>query len=121
MINAKKKGNHGENEFANWLYEHGFKAWRNGSSGGGMYKGDINNSMDCTFEVKTVKKINLLKAWQQVARDSSTAHNSPVLAIRFDNMPKREWLMVVHSEDWVDMKKQLSKPATELVKAADKQ
>lgn len=105
-MNAKKKGNHGENEFANWLQEKGIKAWRNSSSGAGLYKGDINNSIDCTFEVKTVKKINLLKAWQQVSRDSSVAHNSPVLAIRFDGMPKREWLMVISSEDWIEFYQQ---------------
>ena len=104
-MNAKKKGNHGENEFANWLFGHGVKAFRNGSSGAGMYKGDVNNSIDCTFEVKTVKKINLLQAWQQVNRDSSVAHNMPVLAIRFDNMPKREWLIVSHSEDFIEMLK----------------
>jgi len=101
-MNAKKKGNHGENEFANWLYENGIKAWRNGSSGAGMYKGDINNSMDCTFEIKTVKKINLLKAWQQVSKDASTVHNQPVLAIHFDGMGKREWLIVTHSNDWIE-------------------
>lgn len=105
MINAKKKGNRGENEFANWLHENGFKAWRNGSSGAGLYKGDINNSMDMTFEVKTVKKLNLLKAWQQVSRDASIAHNSPALAIHFDGMGKREWLMVIHSEDFLELKK----------------
>jgi Holliday junction resolvase len=102
-MNVKKKGNHGENEFANWLQENGIKAWRNGSSGAGLYKGDINNSIDCTFEVKTVKKINLLKAWGQVSRDSSIAHNSPVLAIHFDGMGKRQWLIVIHSEDWIDL------------------
>jgi 3D (Asp-Asp-Asp) domain-containing protein len=63
MINVKKKGNKGENAFANWLYSHGFKAWRNGSSGSGLYKGDINN------------------------------------------MPKDEWLMVIHSEDWIHLMK----------------
>jgi len=105
MINAKKKGNSGENAFANWLFSHGFKAWRNGSSGAGMYKGDINNGMDITFEVKTVKKINLLKCYQQVCRDASIAKNSPVLAIRFDNMPKNNWLMVVNSEDWIYLMK----------------
>lgn len=100
-MNAKKKGNHGENEFANWLQENGVKAWRNGSSGAGQYKGDINNSLDCTFEVKTVKRINLQEAWRQVNRDASVAHNTPVLAIRFDNMPKRNWLIVINSEDWI--------------------
>lgn len=104
-MNSKKKGNHGENEFSNWLQSHGVKAWRNSSSGAGLYKGDINNSIDCTFEVKTVKKINLLEAWQQVNRDASIAHNQPVLAVRFDHMPKREWLVTMHSEDFIEMLK----------------
>ena len=102
-MNVKKKGNHGENEFANWLQDNGIKAWRNSSSGAGLYKGDINNSLDYTFEIKTVKRINLQEAWRQVNKDSSIAHNTPVLAIHFDNMPKREWLMVMHSEDWLDL------------------
>lgn len=106
-MNAKKKGNHGENEFANWLHEKGVKAYRNSSSGAGMYKGDINNSVDCTFEIKTVKKINLKDAWYQVNRDASIAHNMPVLAIRFDGMPKREWLVVTHSEDFIEMLKRM--------------
>jgi Holliday junction resolvase len=104
-MNVKKKGNAGENAFANWLHSKGVKAWRNGSSGAGMYKGDINNSIDCTFEVKTVKKINLKEAWYQVNRDASIARNMPVLSIRFDGMPKDEWLMVTHSEDFIEMLK----------------
>ena len=101
-MNAKKKGNHGENEFANWLHENGLPAWRNSSSGAGLYKGDINNSLDITFEIKTVKKINLQDAWWQVQKDSSVAHNSPVLAIHFDGMGKKQWLCVIHSEDFID-------------------
>ena len=104
-MNNKKKGNHGENEFANWLHEHGVKAYRNGRSGAGMYKGDINNSVDCTFEVKTVKKLSVLEAWQQVNRDASIAHNMPVLAVHYNNMPKREWLITIHSEDFIEMLK----------------
>ncbi len=102
-MNSKKKGNAGENNFANWFYSKGMKAWRNGSSGGGMYKGDINNSHDLTIEIKTVKKINLLEAWQQVNRDSGVAHNTPVLAVHFDHMPKDSWLMVMESSDWIEL------------------
>jgi len=104
-MNAKKKGNHGENLFANWLFSHGIKAWRNGSSGAGLYKGDINNGIDVTFEIKTVKKINLKDAWYQVNKDASIAHNMPVLAIHFDGMAKNQWLMVTHSEDFIEMLK----------------
>lgn len=102
-MNVKKKGNAGENAFANWLHSHGVKAYRNGSSGAGLHKGDINNNVDCTFEVKTVKKINLMEAWRQVSKDASIAHNQPILAIRFDNMPKNEWLITMHSEDFIEI------------------
>lgn len=107
MINAKKKGNHGEHELAHWLVDNGIKAFRNSMSGGSVWKGDIANPLDLTIEVKTVKKINLLEAWRQVNRDASIAHNSPLLAIHFDNMPKQEWFMVLHSEDWLGMIKEI--------------
>jgi len=107
MINTKKKGNKGEHEFAHWLEDNGIKAFRNSMSGGSVWKGDIANNLDLTIEVKTVKKINLMEAWRQVERDSSIAHNSPLLAIHFDGFPKREWLMVIHSDDWLDMIKKL--------------
>lgn len=102
-MNAKKKGNAGENALANWLQSRGISAYRNGASGATAYKGDVNNSLDLTIEVKTVKRINLMDAWRQVARDSAKARNSPLLAIHFDGMPKDEWLITIHSEDWLEM------------------
>ena len=104
-MNAKKKGNHGEHEFAHFLMESGIKAFRNSMSGGSVWKGDIANDLDLTIEVKTVKKINLQEAWRQVSRDASTARNSPLLAIHFDNMPKKSWLMVMDSGDWLELLK----------------
>lgn len=102
-MNAKRKGNAGEHSFAHWLMSKGIKAFRNSMSGGSIWKGDIANDLDLTIEVKTVKKINLQEAWRQVERDASIAHNSPVLCIRFDKMPKDQWLIVLHSEDWADL------------------
>lgn len=102
MVNAKKKGNTGEHEFSHFLQGHGFRAFRNSMSGGSVWKGDIANDLDLTIEVKTVKKINLMEAWKQVNRDASIAHNSPILAIRFDHMPKGQWLITMHSEDFVE-------------------
>ena len=107
MVQSKKKGNAGEHAFAHWLISHGFKAFRNTMSGGSVWKGDIANSLDLTIEVKTVKKINLMEAWRQVHRDASIAHNSPLLAIRFDHMPPKEWLITIHSEDYIAMQKEL--------------
>ncbi len=104
-MNAKKKGNAGEHAFAHWLVSNGIKAFRNAMSGGSVWKGDIANNLDLTIEIKTVKKINLMEAWRQVNRDASIAHNSPLLAIRFDGMPRDEWLMVLHSNDWVELVK----------------
>lgn len=71
-------------------------------SGGSIWKGDIANNLDLTIEVKTVKKLNLQECWRQVERDASIAHNSPVLAIKFDKMPKNEWLIVLHSDDFIE-------------------
>ena len=43
-INAKKKGNKGENNWANWLIDNGIKAWRDTQSGGGTReKADVGN------------------------------------------------------------------------------
>lgn len=103
MTNAKRKGNSGEHAFARFLESHGLSAHRNTMSGGSIWKGDIGNSFNATIEVKTVKKINLQEAWRQVAKDSAVARNMPLLAIRFDRMPEGEWLIVTHSEDWIDL------------------
>ena len=108
-MNVKKKGNHGENTFANWMQANGIKMYRNSSSGSGMQKGDINNNLDMTIEIKTVKKLNLQEAWYQVNRDASIAHNMPVLAVHYDGMQKDTWLVVIHSNDWLEYVKDIKK------------
>lgn len=102
---VKDKGNDGELRFAAFLRDHGLKAFKQASSGAHASKGDITNSIDCTIEVKTVAKINLKEAWGQVEGDASMARNQPVLAIQYDGMRPNEWLMVMHSEDWVELMK----------------
>ena len=62
-MSSKKKGNAGENKFANWLQSRGIKAYKNSSSGGNEWKSDVHNSLGINFEVKTCKKINLKKCW----------------------------------------------------------
>ena len=104
-MNVKKKGNHGENVFAEFLRDNGFKAFRDSASGGAQHKSDIVNGLDYSMEVKTVKGINLKEAWKQVSRDSSIAHNSPLLAIHFDGMPEKTWIMCLSSEDWIENEK----------------
>src|SRR5574343_86523 len=85
MINAKKKGNRGEN---------------------------ILNGMDYSMEIKTVKKLNLKEAWKQVNRDASIAHNSPLLAVHFDGMPEKEWIVCISSADWIEIEKELRQVST---------
>lgn len=102
-VNAKRKGNAGEHKFANWLQSKGIKAYKNSSSGGNQWKSDIHNNIGINFEIKTVKRINLQEAWKQTDHDSSLARSTPMLGIHFDGMPENEWLMVLHSEDWIHL------------------
>lgn len=102
-MNNKRKGNQGQSDFANFMQAHGFRCQSDGSrSGGGEWKGDIHNELGMSIEVKTCKKINLNECWKQTDRDAQTSRTMPVLAIHFDHMPQGSWLMVTHSEDWVE-------------------
>lgn len=111
MINAKKKGNKGENAFANWLIKNGIKAWRDGASGGGHNeKADIGNNLNLHFEVKTVKRIGLMEVWKKALLECQKTHNLPVLAIHFDGMPEEEWLMVISSQHFLELLQGESEP-----------
>lgn len=105
MTNAKKKGNRNENDLANWLKSHGFKATKDPSSGSFIERGDIANNLDLTIETKAAKKVELMKWWKQVEFAATQQRNSPALFIHVDGMPKGEWLVVLHSEDWADLMK----------------
>lgn len=102
-INVKKKGNRGENTFAEWLRSKGIKAYRDSASGGGNgNKSDIATDSEFGFEVKTVKALNLKKAWQQCDTCAGMNKTVPVLAVHFDGMPKDDWLMVMNNHDWIE-------------------
>lgn len=103
-MNAKKKGNAGENNFANWLRENNIcNGYRNSSSGSNIVKSDVNNDLGINFEVKTVKKLNLQEAYKQSKRDAEMSHSIPYVVIHFDGMPKDTWLMVMNNWDWADL------------------
>ena len=112
MVNAKKKGNHGENLFANWLQNQGIKAFRNSRSGAGINKSDVHNALNANFEVKTCKKAKLAEWWKQTSRDSNLTHSTPYLAIHLDGMPENKWLMVLDNDDWAEL---IMKPEDEKV------
>lgn len=111
MINSKKKGNAWENKLANWLAENGYPAYKEGMSGGGnRHKGDIINSLDMTIESKAYKNIQLPAWWKQVETSARIHGNTPVLFIHQDGMPDKEWLVVMHSNDWIEMLKGEKEP-----------
>jgi len=121
MINAKKKGNRGENNFANWLYDNGIKAFKDGQSGGGnREKSDVGNDIDFHFEVKTVKNLSLQKAWRQAVRDSGKSHNTPAVVIHYDGMPKDEWLIVMDNHSWLELVKKNMDLGKEFIDPKDK-
>ena len=63
-INAKRKGNNGELDFAAWLRSKGVKDYRDSASGGGNgNKSDISTDTEFGFEVTKVAKLNLQEAW----------------------------------------------------------
>jgi Holliday junction resolvase len=106
MANAKKKGNIWENKLANWLRSHGFKATKDPSSGSHSERGDIVNEMNLTIESKSCKTVKLMEWWKQVDYAASQQKNEPALFIHVDGMRDNEWLVVMHSEDWIEhMKK----------------
>lgn len=106
MTNSKKKGNAWENRLAAWLASHGFRAWKDGASGGGnREKGDVGNGLDMTIESKAAKTVLLMQWWRQVCSAASKHRNSPVLFIHQDGMGEGQWLVVMHSEDWAEMLK----------------
>lgn len=105
MTNAKKKGNQWENKLANWLRSHGFKATKDPSSGSHSERGDIVNDLNLTIESKAAKTVKLMEWWKQVDYAASQQRNEPVLFIHVDGMGDDEWLVVMHSEDWVERMK----------------
>ena len=111
-LNSKKKGNKGENAFSAWLRSHGINAFRDSASGGGSTtKSDIHNSINAHIEVKTTKKINLLKIWKKAINDAGL-HNTAYLAVHFDSRPANEWLMVMDNHDWLELIKKSQEPKT---------
>lgn len=104
MVNSKKKGNKGENDFANWLRNQGIdNASRNSSSGANDVKSDVINSLGINFEVKTVKSLNIHKAFEQSVNDSIMSSTIPYVVVHYDGMPKDTWYMIMYNHDWTDL------------------
>ena len=104
MINSKKKGNHFENVWANWLKDNGIKAYKDPMSGGGdRERGDVSNDLNIHMEVKAVAGINLQKVWKKALLECKKTHNNPLIAIHFNGMPEQDFLVVISNHDWLEL------------------
>ena len=52
--------------------------------------------------------------WRQTEKNALTQGNAPVLFIHQDGMPDMEWLVVMNSNDWIELVKGSKEPAPEL-------
>ena len=102
-INSKKKGNHFENLWANWLRDQGIKASRDAYSGGGdREKSDVANNLGYNFEVKAVKKLHLQKAWRQSVK-AAGVHNTPCVVTHFDGMAQDQFLITIDNWHFLEL------------------
>src|SRR3990167_5062867 len=78
---AVHKGRILENFVAEELRKSGLdvRARRTFGSGGGIEKGDINNSLGLNIECKNTKRLDFKNAWKQCQRDAGMSHTEPVL------------------------------------------
>ena len=123
MANGKKKGNKGEREVANW-----FKKWtgydftRIPASGGLRWKNvkDTVGDIICTddkhsgrfpFSVESKKykeieilpciigqKANTLTFWEQAKDDGDRGGKEPILFMRYNNMKRNTYFVVVNED-----------------------
>ena len=118
MIGSKKKGNAGENAWSNWLNDQGIRAWKDSMSGGGnREKSDVGNSLNHHYEVKTVKHLNVQKAWQKAVIDAGKAQNIAHLIVHYDGMPKDNWIIMLSNWDWLEL---IKKPQEEKVETENR-
>jgi hypothetical protein len=98
MINSCQKGKRGERMWRDELIAHGYTARRGQQFAGGNTSPDVvcEPLQHLHFEVKTVEKLNVQKAFDQATRDAGTA-KTPVLVHKRKRGP---WLVTMWSHDW---------------------
>ena len=107
----REKGSRAEREFAQLLRESGLdkNAKRQLLSGGGYLKGDINNALDLSIEVKNQERLNIWKAIEQAEEEARLSNNQPIVVFKRNNSP---FYVCLTAWQWIDlMKKAKSPPA----------
>ena len=104
-INSKKKGAHGELEFANLCKKYGFDnvhrtAQFNGKTEDSL--GDCEGLEGIHVEVKRVESLNLDKAMEQAIRDTEVKkeHKIPIV---FHRKNRKPWKATMLFDDWIKL------------------
>lgn len=122
-MNSKNKGNRWERAVAAWLTEWtGYKFERNRAGSGSWWGNkDAGADITCTdekhahrcrlsIECKTYKDIrfehvllenkgcDIIKFWEQACRDANRTHKVPILCMRYNSMPRKEFFFVVSQD-----------------------
>jgi hypothetical protein len=97
-INSCQKGKRGERLWRDELKAQGYNARRGQQFSGSPDSPDVicPSLSHLHFEVKTVEKLNVGKAFEQATHDAGTA-KTPVLVHKRNRGP---WLVTVWSHDW---------------------
>ena len=100
-INSRDKGCRGEREWAHFLTDHGFPAYRGQQFQGGSDSPDVVCAdLDYLhFEVKRTEKISLYKAMKQAISDSDFPQ-IPIVAHRRNN---QDWLVIMRAEEFLHL------------------
>jgi len=122
-MNSKNKGNRWERAVAAWLTEWtGYKFERNRAGSGSWWGNkDAGADITCTdtrhahrcklsIECKSYKDIrfehvllenkgcDIVKFWEQACRDAKRTDKIPILCMRYNSMPKKEFFFVIQSD-----------------------
>ena len=100
-INSRSKGCRGEREWAHFLTDHNFPAYRGQQYKGGPTSPDVicNELNYLHFEVKRTEKLSLYKAMQQAIKDSDFPQ-IPIVAHRRNN---QDWLVIMRAEEFLNL------------------
>lgn len=104
-INSKKKGAHGELEFANLCKEYGFEnVHRTAQFNGKMEDslGDCEGLEGIHVEVKRVESLNVDKAMEQAVRDTEVKKEKK-LPVVFHRKNRKPWKATMLFSDWIKL------------------
>lgn len=103
MTNSRQKGARGERECRDLLKEHGFEARRGQQfSGLGESPDVVHNIPGLHIEVKRTEALSIYKAMAQAIADAKG--NTPTV---FHKRNNKEWLVVLHAHDFLELIKEL--------------